>query len=517
MHMSFFAPGRRTRVGLVAAALAVVSALTACSPSGGQDSGGQAEKSITLSLTNTPNSFDPSAIGRNPESVIWTALYDRLITIAPDGGYLPGAAKSWEYSDGNTKLTLKLRDDLSFEDGTAIDSQTVVANLEYVRKTPGPAQGDTAYFQNVEAPDKSTVVINLKQPDPSLIDNLSVNLGVIASPGQLGSKSLATDPLSSGPYELDNSSTVNGSVYVMKLRDGYWGAKNFPFQTLKVKTFADPQAQFNALSSGEIDAAYIKADQLSAFKNDGYTQTQINGIGNGSVMIADRAGKIVPALADVRVRQAINMAFDRKTIVEKLQGGIGAPAYQSVFEGVPGYSKTLDGTYEYDPKRARELLAEAGYPNGFSVTLPSTFLSQQIDPTIVQQLGAIGITAKLETVQPQDLGKVWTEGKYALGYWINSAANPARALVPQLTANGNFNSFHITTPQGDALLKAVGLAQTPEEIDEAWQKVSAYAVEQAIAAPISFSATTLVAKSGIKYLGTVPPAIQTVSLYTPAN
>ncbi|MEV7631866.1 ABC transporter substrate-binding protein [Microbacterium sp. NPDC089318] len=516
--MSSSAPRRRSLIAALAVtAIVAVGALAGCSSPDSSEGSASDDATVTLALNNTPASIDPASLSQSPDSILWSAVYDRLITITPEGEYAPSAAESWEFNEDNTQLTLTLRDDLSFADGSAIDSSTVKATLDYVIATPGQAQSVTSFISGVDAPDATTVVINLSSPDPMLINSLATTLGVIGNPDDLGSDENASTPLASGPYEIDEDKTVVGSSYVLERREDYWNADAFPYASFTVKAFADRQAMVNALQSGEIDLSYVGADQVGPFENDGYTITEVVGLGTTDIIIADRNGEMVPALGDVRVRQAINMAFDREKIVEQIQGGAGEPAFQEVYTTVPGFSEDLVDAYPYDPERARELMAEAGYADGFDVTIPSTFLSTQIDATVVQALADIGIRATLEVVQPQDLGSVWASPKYAMGYWVAGGSIAARSLLPHVSETGYFNPWKVTDPEVEELIARTGLATTDEEIEAAWQAVNTWAVENAVSAPISYVGSLVVAREGVDYLGTVPPPITTIGLYAPTE
>lgn len=511
---------RIRRWGVSASAVSALLAVGVLAGCAGADASGEQssdDATITLALNNTPASIDPAMLSQSPDSILWSAVYDRLITISPEGEYLPSAASAWEFNDDNTQLTLTLRDDLAFADGTAIDSGTVKANLDYIRSTPGQAQAVTSFIDDVTAPDASTVVISLTSPDPMLINSLATTLGVIGDPDDLGSDKSASAPLASGPYEINESDTVAGSSYVFERREDYWNADAYPYASFTVKSFADRQAMVNALQSGEIDLSYVGADQVGPFENGGFTTTEVVGLGTTDIIIADRNGEMVPALGDVRVRQAINMAFDREKIVEQIQAGAGEPAFQEVYTEIPGFSEDLVDAYPFDPERARELMAEAGYADGFDVTIPSTFLSAQIDATVVQSLADIGIRATLEVVQPQDLGSVWAEPKYAMGYWVAGGSIAARSLLPHLSETGYFNPWKVTDPEIEELIAQTGLAKTDDEVEAAWQAVNTWAVENAVSAPISYVGSLVVAREGVDYLGTVPPPITTIELYAPAE
>lgn len=497
---------------VVSAALAAGLVLAGCSPatkSGGDE---KSNASLNLAITNQPDSFDPAKISQSPDGTIWTALYDRLITQDPSGKYIPQAATSWKYSDNAKTLTLKLRDDLSFSDGKKADSSDVAATLKYQKDTPGQAQAGARYIASVDAPDKTSVVIKLTQPDPLLIDSLSTYLGVVADKATLGKESNALTPLESGPYTLDKSETVTGSKYVMKRRDNYWDAKDYPFATFTVKAITDQQALFNALQSGELDAGYAPSDQLASLTGSGYTNHVVRGQATGNLIIADRDGVLVPALKDVRVRQAINLAFDRKTIVAKLLSGSGQVAEQKIAPGATGYVKSLNSTYGFDVEKAKSLMAAAGYAKGFSVTMPSNFLSQTFEPTVTQALKDIGITVNWKVMQPTD--PIWESKQFAMGFWYDSGTNGARAMLTNYDVNGNFNPFGATTPELTQLIKTASEETNADNAAKDWAAVNTYAVKNALSAPIFFTEANMVTKKGIDYAATVPPTITTVQLFS---
>lgn len=506
---------RRTRAQRVTtiAALAITTALalSACSPGAAESESSSSDASLTLAITNVPNSIDPSVLSQSPDATIWSALYDRLLSVDPDGTYVPNAAESWEYSDDGLTLTLTLRDDLSFSSGTPIDSAAVVSTIEYVRKNPGAGQTGWRLATSVEAPDPRTVVITLSQPDPLLLDGLATYLGVIADPATLGDPDNAQHPLESGPYTLDTDATVTGSVYVMKRRDDYWNADAYPFETFTVKAITDYQALYNALSSGELDAGYAPSDQIPSLEGNGFTNHVIEGQGTAGLVLADREGEILPALADVRVRRAINMAIDREGFVKQVLAGAGTAAEQKVAPGAAGYVEELNEAYPYDLDKAKALMAEAGYADGFDVTMPSNFLSQSYEPIIGQALRDIGITVNWQVMQAQD--PIWESLRFPMGFWVDGGSNTANVLIQNYGPDGSFNPWHVTDPQLDELFAAAYAATDDAAAASAWEAINRYAVDQALSAPMFFTQANMVTRPGISYLGTAPPSITTVNLY----
>jgi peptide/nickel transport system substrate-binding protein len=492
---------RRWVARVVAAAAATIFAgglLVACGQDS-QDGGASEERSLTIATTAAPPSFDPAQLDNGASAYVWGSIFDTLLTQDPTGEIVPNAAESWEYSDDALTLTLNLRKGMTFSTGDPVTADAVKSTLERDKETPGLRQAETANIESVEAPDEQTVVINLTQPTPALVSNLAMGLGAIGDPATLDEDRTALNPVGSGPYVLDES-TVNGSSYVLKRRDDYWNVDAFPYSTVTVRVIEDQQALFNALQAGELDAGNVNADQVAAVEGAGFTTKQVDALAVGSLAILDREGTLVPALGDVRVRQAINMAFDRDLYMESLLGGVGSSTVQLFNPAQGAYDSELEDFYTYDPERAQDLLAEAGYANRFDLTLPSTFLSTTYEPAITQSLADIGITVTWEPVPPQEITSSLASQKYAAAWFFDGLNVPARELDNNFGVNGFLNPFHYQTPELTALIDEVALATDPAAADDIYKQINAYIVEHALTAPVVYLGTTWATKDGVTYL-----------------
>jgi ABC-type transport system substrate-binding protein len=483
---------RGARVAVISAVAVAALALSACSGGSTENSSASAEQTLTLSAQAPPSSW---AIGNAPggDATMYLSVYDTLLRTTPDAEITEGLAEQWEYNDDLTELTLHLRDGQKFTDGEPVDADAVVASLNVSREGPSTATNLTA-VSDVTATDKSTVVLTLSQPDGALLPNLADVAGAIGAPDVLTAESSTLEPVGSGPYILDKSS-VAGSNYVLKKNPDNWDADSFPFETVQFQIIADPTAITNAMQAGQLDwIALNTPDQLAQFPEPKFTSGYNNANGLGVLWLADREGTIVPALRDVRVRQAINLAIDREAIAEKLQVGSLHPTEQVVNPNGGAWSDELNETYSYNVEEAKALMAEAGYAGGFAVTMPSTFLSTPYEPTLSQQLGDIGIQVTWETVPFQDfLTKVFSQN-YGM-YFMFNAFRSADSVDVRGATTAIFNPFNSTSPEYEALIAE---ANSSESAD-AFAPVNEYFVKEAWFAPMFYTAGPWVASDQVTY------------------
>lgn len=493
----------RSRTALaVAAAVSIALVLSACAGATGEPgttgAGEASPATLAFGVQAPPNSFDPAQLHDGQQRYVWGAVYDTLILSDTTGELQPNAAESWEYSDDAKTLTLTLREGMTYSNGEPVTAQDVATILDRTRTTAGPQQTNLAAVDSIEAPDERTVVLNLSEADPNLLVALSYGAGVVAEPEAFESEAGALDPVGSGPYTLDRDRTVDGSTYVLERRDDYWNADAFPFETITVRAIQDRTALFNALMSGELDAGTVDATQRAQAESAGLELTSVEGVSVGAIIIADRAGEVSEPLADVRVRQAINYALDREGMIEGILGGAGAPASQLFNRSSPAFVEDLDGRYEFNPDEARRLLAEAGYEDGFTLTMPANLPVTNFQPTIAQSLADVGITVEWEPVPAQQSGQTTRWGMY---FNFGSAAAPSRTAALYLQPTGSQNPFRYQDETIDALLAEAQQETDPERANELYREMNEYVVEQAWYAPMFLQATTWATSDGIAYVG----------------
>lgn len=469
-----------------AATIAIAAlALTGCAGAGddgssGSDSG-RADR-LTLTAIVAPTSYD---IGQGAEygnrSPFFQAVFDTVLQKNSAGEIEPWLATEWEYNEDNTVLTLTLRDDVEFTDGTPLDAEAVVASFERFRDGTSP-QAATFAGKEFAAVDATTVTITQTAPDPSLINLLSIAPGLIQAPSTFDDPDSATEPIGSGPYVLDTASTVTGTTYVYTANPDYWNADAVKYDNLTINVIEDPTATLNALKAGEANGAKIvNNDTIPEIEASGWT-IESNELDFHGLLLFDRNGTMAPELADVKVRQAINMAFDREALLEALQAGYGTVTEQVFPETSVGYDDALDSTYEYDPEGAKELLAEAGYPDGFSIDMMSTPAFQTTFDLVAQQLADIGITVNYTDPGTGNFITDMLAPKYP-ATWMALEQNPDWQLINFMIApDATFNPFHSQDPQVDEYISTIQNG-TQEEAEQATKDLNAWIVENAWFAP----------------------------------
>lgn len=469
---------------LAIAALTVAStlALSACGGAGG---GATAEggQTLTLGVLGEPNSWDPAQAHVGHSLQLFQPVYDSLLRREPDGTLVPMLAEEWTWTDAaKTTLEMTLRTDVTFSDGAVFDADAVVANIEHFKVDNGPQANQAASIESVEAVDDHTVRFQLSAPDPALEYFLSQALGLMGSPAALGTDAMDSVPVGSGPYTMSVDQTVVGSQYVLTARDGYWDAELQSWDTINLRVLADGAARANAVSAKEIDATLLDSTTAQQGEQAGFELLEYPTDWSG-LLLFDRGGALDPALADVRVRQAINYAFDREQLMKELAGGKGEVTSQVFGPDSSAYLPELDDYYTYDPDKARSLLAEAGYADGLTLELPQiTPNYETITAFIVQQLADVGITVNATAVVQQDFLTTVQAGKYPAAYF-NLFQGPTPVAYQQLLApTSAYNPFGSTSPELEEAAANLG-SEDEATAEQAAQDLNRLVTEEAWFAP----------------------------------
>ena len=473
-----------------AAAIAVVAgvALTACSAGG--SSSGDADSSdepqtLRLSLTAPPSNFQ---VGNwsGGDATLFMSVYDTILHRAVDGELEPSIAESWEYDDTRTELTLEIREGMTFTNGDPVDAEAVAASLEAARAGASTKQ-NFAVISGVEAADADTVVVTLSQPDAAIVPSLAGSPGVVGAPDALTAEESKLWPVGSGPYTLAQDKTTVGSEYVLEKNEDHWNADAYPYETVEVQIIQDSAATENALLAGQLDYAGLQSsDATSHIPEDRFTVGQGSPTAVATVWLVDREGKIIPALKDARVRQAINLAFDRESIAENLNPGTNT-AWNQIFSpvGEVGDEALVEET-AYDVDEAKQLLADAGYADGFAVTMPSVAgITTTYESIIAQSLADIGIEVTWESVPFQEFYAKIFGGSYGMFFMFNGFSG-SDAMDLNASNNGIFNPFGYTTPEFEQLEAAANEAAEDQQA-EAFAALNEYLVTEAWNAPLTYT------------------------------
>jgi peptide/nickel transport system substrate-binding protein len=497
-------PGRIGRaISLAAAGGAVALALSGCA---GSSTPAASSTDLTISIPAAPQGYN---LPTNCGSPIFIYTYDSLIHVSPDGGYEPGIAESWEYGEGNTSFTLHLRDGVEFQDGTPVTAQSVVDTLEWLIDTPGINQGFLKNFSAVTATDESTVRIDLSQPYLNM-EELLANGGMcnngfpVSAAGLADPDAMGTETFGAGPYMLDESDTVPGDHYTLVKSDNYWDPEAQHWEKIVVRVISDSNTAFSALQTGQVDAVVQPPATLRDQAKSADLAITEGGSYGASLMLLDRSGSAVPAMADVRVRQAINFALDREALVSVL-GDSWEPLVQFGLPNAAGYDESLESTYSYDPEKAKDLLTDAGYPDGFSMQIADLQNESGAPDTtqlVIQQLAAVGITASATTGKdvPTFVAAIQSKENAAIVFRVLGDVyfDATRLVIPP------FNSVLDPFVTSDPTITAAGDALVDAPSDQYEQKsveLNAAITEQAFFANIGSSPQYLFGSKKIADLG----------------
>ncbi|WP_066301908.1 ABC transporter substrate-binding protein [Arthrobacter luteolus] len=386
------------------AALLTVSALALSACSSGGDNNGNAEAAggnVPLNIGEFADvtSWDPSLADIGFDGPYLSAVYDPLLGVDTDGNPTPALATEWEVSEDFLTVTMELRTDAVFSDGEPFNADAAVASLEYLKEG---ARSQEAYLSvdSFEAVDEDTIEINLAERDDTLLYFMGLGRSYMMSPKAIESGTLAEAPVGSGPYTMASSSVAGAEYHFDKVAD-HWAADQFKFEPLAIYPIQDATARNNAMLSGQVNLNY--ADQAAldqAEANSWNVAKKVSGwVG---LQFTDRAGDSFEPLGDERVRQALNYAFNGAEILGTLGSGAGEPTNQVFPFGMPGHVAEIDEQYAVNLDKAKKLLADAGYADGFDITMPMSQVFQVWQPSVDQVFGELGIKVTWEDMQYMD-------------------------------------------------------------------------------------------------------------------
>lgn len=403
----------------LAAAIVGLTVIAGCSSSTSGGTSGSADpgadSQITIAMTTDPVSLNPLKQRVTTTFSVVRNMYDPLVDFksATDFDFQPILATSWKQVSP-TQLQLELRKDVKFQDGTAFDADSVVYTVQALLGTlPGSEKSLAAYqfptLTKATADGDHTVSLYTSAPTPQLLSTLT-QLLIIPKGSMDAGTDLAAAPNGTGPYKFV-SYTPGQNIVMTAKADYFLGAAKI--QKLTWRTIPTATSQLAALQAGSVDLVY------------GVLPSQVKGVqANAENKVMSEPSTRVAAiwldtldnkyLKDPKVRQALNYAVDRESIVGSTLQGFGETLATVVPESFTGHDPSLK-PYPYDPEKAKQLLAEAGYPDGFPLTILVPTGRYVLGPEIVQviasQLNAVGVKATINQVAFSEFATVTAQRK----------------------------------------------------------------------------------------------------------
>lgn len=405
----------RTRMkATVVAVLALAVAVPAAAFGFGRATHSRAASGTLVIGSNVaPPTLDPTA---SPSAAIDEVfdynVYQHLAQLTPNGGIAPVLATRWTVTNHGRTYTFFIRKGVRFSNGDPLTPADVVFSFKRViaPKSTYPYKTLMAGIKSVRA-SGSKVIVTLKARDWSFIYNMAAySNGVILNPRAV--KDMARSPVGTGPF-MFKSYVPNYSVQLV--RNPYSWVPPTNVDAVTFRYFSNANSENAALQSGQIHVIdnALNPNDISAFKNASKYKI-IHGPTNGKVQVTINNSS--GPLSNVLVRRAITYATNRKAIIKAAQGGYGIPLGSGTVPGDPWYVNEA-GRYAYNPAKAKQLLKQAGYPNGFplTLTLPPYSYATTSGTLVAAELNAVGIKTTIKNIQwPLWLSQVFTNHNFDL-------------------------------------------------------------------------------------------------------
>ncbi|MDR2619633.1 MAG: ABC transporter substrate-binding protein [Propionibacteriaceae bacterium] len=374
------------------------------------------EQTLSVGFTASPDAMDPTT---NSAVAIAEALvynvYETLVKLDANGNIRPLLAKEWSVSADQLTYIFQLEPNAKFASGAAVDAAAVVASIKRISENPNTTpvnKSQMSVVATADVVDATTVKVVLQEPSNIWLYNMAGSMGIIIDP-TADQEALATTPAGSGPYLMKE--WRKGESITFTKNPNYW-ASPANFDTVTFKYYADPNAMVTAMLSGDLDiVSNLSAPQTLGQFSDTTKYQSVIGDTNGEIVMGFNHDNA--ALSDLRVRQAIIYGLDREALRDSVWAGIGTLIGSMVPPTDPWYQDLYD-TYEYNPERAKALLAEAGYASGLTLRLRIPVLPYATGSAqfIVSQLGDVGITVVVDELEfpARWVSEVMTDGNYDL-------------------------------------------------------------------------------------------------------
>jgi peptide/nickel transport system substrate-binding protein len=482
---------------------------------------------LVIGLSADVTSIDPHVLNAAPNNAVADQIFGTLVMNDARQRQVPGLAESWRTVD-ETTWEFKLRRGVKFHDGSEFSADDVVFTLDrpFALKSAGAqfAVFTRAVREKIVV-DAYTIRLKTATPYPNLPVDMSA-LPIVSKRAADGAQSPDFDSgkaaVGAGPYKLVRF--VRGDRIELVRNEAYWGPKP-AWERVTLRLLTNDASRVAALLAGDVhlieavptpDIGRLKANpnlQVYATPSNRMIFLHLDSAREKSPFIFDRSGKALEKnpFRDVRVRKAVSKAINRQAIVQRVMEGAALPAGQFVPEGFFGYNAQLKPE-PFDPEGARLLLAEAGYPGGFAVTLhgPNNRYvnDDQIVQAVAQMLVRVGIQTKVETmplaVYFPRANK--TEFSFALLGWgvsTGEASYPLRALVGTFNADkgfGNFNWARYSNPRLDRLIEQALATVDDAQREKLLRDAQQLAFEDQAVVPLHYQVNVWAARKGYRYV-----------------
>lgn len=432
-----------------------------------------ARTDLVVGVVLEPPHLDPTAgAAAAIDEIVYANIFEGLTRIGEKGEVLPALAERWDVSDDGKEYTFHLRQGVTFHDGTDFDAEDVKFSLERAMAEDSTNAQKVLFsaIESIEVIDPATVKIMLAYPQGSFLYNMGWGDAVIVAPESADTNK--ETPIGTGPFTFQN--WARGSSVTIVKNPNYWG-EPVALERAEFRFIPDSAASVTAVLSGDVQAfTNIQAgDALPQIQSDPRFEVVI-GATEGETILAMNNGK--EPFDNLKVRQAISHALDREEIILGATSGHGVPIGSHFSPANEAYVD-LTGLYPHDVETAKQLLAEAGYPDGFSATLklPPPNYARQGGEIIASQLREIGIELEIVPMEwAQWLEQVFTNKDYDLTIVSHTEPNDIN-----IYAREDFY-FNYHNPEFNAVMEELELTTDPARRNELYGKAQRIIAEDAV-------------------------------------
>ena len=356
-----------------------------------------AKDDITVAMQLEPPHLDPtSAAAGAIDSVLYTNVFEGLTRFMGDGSVVPGLAESWEISEDGLTYTFKLREGVTFHDGTTMDAEDVKFTLDRINAEDSANAQKALYsaISEVNVIDPQTVEVKLSEPNGNMLFNLAWGDAVIVAPESV--ETIKQTPIGTGAFKFENWN--QGDKITLTRNEDYWGEAP-ALASATFKFISDPTAAFASVMAEDVDVftGFPAPENIPQFEADPRFQVLIGSTEGETILSINNQRE---PFDNVKVREAVAHAIDRQAIIDGAMFGYGTPIGTHFAPHNPDYVDLTEMS-SYDPEKSKALLAEAGFPDGFETTLhlPPPSYARRGGEIIAAQLAEVGIKAQITNVE----------------------------------------------------------------------------------------------------------------------
>ncbi len=413
--------------------------------------------------SNTASSLDPHRSSSPFDSVYLVAAYDSLVRQTPTGELKPSIATDWTLSADSKTVALTLSEGRTFHDGSPLDAEAVKKNLERAAAPESSVNADLVGLHTIDIVDPIHLRLTFDRASGDIPAVLSSNAGMMINPSYFNSSDVATGKVDAGSGPFKINSATNTEVRYTRW-DNHPDASKIDLGGLDIVAQGDDTTRLSAVRSGQLDATYIRPNQVNEAESAGLTTIVGPRTSLYTILLNTGSGP----LASPTIRQALMHSVDRNSIDTNVYDDGCAPAIQPWPSDFFAYDSELADTVgDFDIAKARQLLAQAGYPNGFDLefSVPAVTTYTRLAEVLQDQLSAVGIKVTIKNLDSSQFVSMIRGGNYqgAVAPIDTAKPDPSAFLTDYFLPGGNRNAGNFEIP---GLAAEVGETRTSTSNEE---------------------------------------------------